>query len=354
MRFPGFEGEWEVTELSELGDFLGGGTPSSSNEDFWRGSIPWVSSSDLSESGIRSVNISRFITEDAISNSATKLCQSPVILIVSRVGVGKVAYSEKVLCTSQDFLNIINFKCNGIFLSYLLSIEMKKAISTVQGTSIKGISSAEIKSKRLFIPQKDEQQKVASFISLIDERIETQNKIIEQLETLIQNCCNQIFKQKIRFKDEDGNDFSEWREVKIGDILKIGNGKDYKHLPSGQVPVFGTGGFMTLVDDFLYDGETVCIGRKGTIDKPMYHEGPIWTVDTLFYTHSFQSCIPKFIFYLFQTINWLEYNEASGVPSLSKSTIEKIKIEIPSINEQKQITSFLSKIDDVSPKNRSI
>lgn len=345
LRFPGFEGEWEVTELSELGDFLGGGTPSSSNEDFWRGSIPWISSSDLSESDIRSVNISRFITEDAISNSATKLCQSPVILIVSRVGVGKVAYSEKVLCTSQDFLNIINFKCNGIFLSYLLSIEMKKAISTVQGTSIKGISSAEIKSKRLSIPQKDEQQKVASFISLIDERIETQNKIIEQLETLIQNCCNQIFKQKIRFKDEDGIDFSEWREVKIGDILKIGNGKDYKHLPSGKVPVFGTGGFMTLVDDFLYDGETVCIGRKGTIDKPMYHEGPIWTVDTLFYTHSFQSCIPKFIFYLFQTINWLEYNEASGVPSLSKSTIEKIKIEIPSINEQKPITSFLSKID---------
>lgn len=103
LRFPGFTEEWKVNELNALGEFLGGGTPSSSNEDFWRGSIPWVSSSDLSEGDINSVNISRFITEDAISNSATKLCSAPVILIVSRVGVGKVAYSEKSLCTSQDF-----------------------------------------------------------------------------------------------------------------------------------------------------------------------------------------------------------------------------------------------------------
>ena len=81
---------------------------------------------------------------------------------------------------------------------------------------------------------------------------------------------------------------------------------------------------MTKVNEFLYDGETVCIGRKGTIDKPMYYNGKIWTVDTLFYTHKFRSTIPKFIFYLFQQINWKLYNEASGVPSLSKATIEKL------------------------------
>ncbi|MDR7209970.1 restriction endonuclease subunit S [Flavobacterium piscis] len=345
LRFPEFDGEWEVTDLKELGEFVGGGTPSSSNADFWKGSIPWISSSDLLENDIHSVNISRFITEDAIKNSATKLCSSPVILIVSRVGVGKVAYSEKILCTSQDFLNIINFKCNGLFLSYLLSIEMKKAVSIVQGTSIKGISSSEIKSKKLSIPQKDEQQKIASFISLIDERIQTQSKIIEGLKTLILCLRNQIFMQKIRFKNENGTDFSEWNKVKIGDILKIGSGKDYKYLQPGNIPVFGTGGFMTSVNDYLYDGETVCVGRKGTIDKPMYHKGKIWTVDTLFYTHSFQSCIPKFIFHLFRTINWLEYNEASGVPSLSKTTIEKIKVQIPSLEEQHVISRVLSAID---------
>ncbi|MDV4043702.1 type I restriction endonuclease [Elizabethkingia anophelis] len=190
-----------------------------------------------------------------------------------------------------------------------------------------------------------EQEKISSFLSLIDQRIQTQNKIIEQLKTLIYNFRNQIFKQKIRFNDKNGGRFSEWTEVKIGDILKIGSGRDYKHLKSGKVPVFGTGGYMTMVDDYLYEGETVCIGRKGTIDKPMYHNGKIWTVDTLFYTHSFQYCVPKFIFYLFQTINWLEYNEASGVPSLSKTTIERISVQIPSIPEQEKIALFLTKID---------
>ncbi len=192
LRFPSFEEEWKITELRDLGEFLGGGTPDSSNEDFWSGSIPWISSSDLSENDIHSVSISRFITEDAVSYSATKLCSAPAILIVSRVGVGKVAYTERSLCTSQDFLNIMNFKCDGIFLSYLLSTEMKKAASAVQGTSIKGISYVEIKSKNLYIPQRDEQHKIASFLSLIDERIATQNKIIEQLETLIKGLCQKL------------------------------------------------------------------------------------------------------------------------------------------------------------------
>ncbi|MCT4168141.1 restriction endonuclease subunit S [Elizabethkingia anophelis] len=202
-----------------------------------------------------------------------------------------------------------------------------------------------MKSTKFSSPSIQEQEKISSFLSLLDERIHTQNKIIKELEILIQELRNQIFKRKRRFTDTDGRDFAGWKKVKIGDILKIGNGKDYKHLQSGDIPVFGTGGFMTLVNDYLYDGETVCIGRKGTIDKPMYHEGKLWTVDTLFYTHSFQSCIPKFIFHLFQTINWLEYNEASGVPSLSKTTIEKIGLQIPSIEEQERIASFLNKID---------
>ncbi|MCT3807219.1 restriction endonuclease subunit S [Elizabethkingia anophelis] len=209
----------------------------------------------------------------------------------------------------------------------------------------KKINLGEIDNCIVNYPSNSEQKKISDFLSLLDERILTQSKIIKELEILIQELRNQIFKRKRRFTDTDGRDFAGWKKVKIGDILKIGNGKDYKHLQSGDIPVFGTGGFMTLVNDYLYDGETVCIGRKGTIDKPMYHEGKLWTVDTLFYTHSFQSCIPKFIFHLFQTINWLEYNEASGVPSLSKTTIEKIGLQIPSIEEQERIASFLNKID---------
>ena len=155
----------------------------------------------------------------------------------------------------------------------------------------------------------------------------------------------------IRFKEFK----EEWVECKISDILSIGNGRDYRHLDNGNIPVFGTGGCITSVNEYLYDGETTFIGRKGTINKPFYYDGKFWTVDTLFYTHSFIDVTPKFVFCLFQTINWLRYNEASGVPSLSKDTIEKIKIKIPKQSEQKKIVNLFFALDErIATQNKII
>ena len=112
---------------------------------------------------------------------------------------------------------------------------------------------------------------------------------------------------------------------------------------------------MTSVDECLYDGETTFIGRKGSINKPFYYNGKFWTVDTLFYTHSFNGITPKFTYCLFQTINWLKYNEASGVPSLSKDTIEKIKIKIPGLEEQNKIAKLMFALDErISTQNKII
>ena len=155
----------------------------------------------------------------------------------------------------------------------------------------------------------------------------------------------------MRFPEFSG----EWETYKITDILCIGNGRDYKHLSKGDIPVFGTGGYMTSVNECLYEGETTFIGRKGTINKPFYYNGKFWTVDTLFYTHSFKMVLPKFVYCLFQTINWLRYNEASGVPSLSKDTIEKIKVRIPHLDEQKKIARLLSLLDErIATQNKVI
>jgi type I restriction enzyme S subunit len=151
---------------------------------------------------------------------------------------------------------------------------------------------------------------------------------------------------RLRFKDDDGQAFPAWEMKEIGEVLSIGSGRDYKHLSKGTIPVYGTGGYMLSVNDFLYDGESVCIGRKGTIDKPVLISGKFWTVDTLFYTHRFNLAIPKFIFACFQRVNWKNYNEASGVPSLSKSTIEKIEIHVPVIAEQTKIANFLTAVDE--------
>lgn len=136
-----------------------------------------------------------------------------------------------------------------------------------------------------------------------------------------------------------------WKLVAIGDILTLGSGRDYKHLENGEIPVYGTGGYMTSVNDYLYDGESIGIGRKGTIDKPVFLKGKFWTVDTLFYTHSFRNVLPFFVYILFQSINWRKYSEATGVPSLSRSIIEPIKIILPPLPEQQKIADILSTVD---------
>lgn len=150
----------------------------------------------------------------------------------------------------------------------------------------------------------------------------------------------------LRFR-EFQND-ARWIPNKIDHVCKIGNGRDYKHLSAGNIPVYWSGGYMTSVDKFLYDGESVCIGRKGTIDKPIFLTGKFWTVDTLFYTYAFHKCLPKFLYLIFQQINWYKYNEAGGVPSLLKTTIGNINIFIPNNeNEQKKIVDCFSSLDDL-------
>ena len=205
LRFPEFNGEWITRPIKDIADFIGGGTPSSANEAYWQGTIPWVSSSDIVEDNINDITISRYITEEAISNSATKLCSAPVILIVSRVGVGKVALSSKAICTSQDFCNLINIKVHPTFLAYSLSPIMKRKSIEVQGTSIKGITSLEIQKIILHIPSLQEQHKISDLFQLIDKRIAVQSKIIEKLETLIKGIVDTIFTAnkfpKVPFKE---------------------------------------------------------------------------------------------------------------------------------------------------------
>jgi type I restriction enzyme S subunit len=150
---------------------------------------------------------------------------------------------------------------------------------------------------------------------------------------------------KLRFPEFRAS--ASWVSKPFDELFTIGNGRDYKHLQPGPVPVYGSGGYMLSVNDHLYDGESVCIGRKGTIDRPMFLTGPFWTVDTLFYTHTFTCCLPKFIFAIFQQIDWSTHNEAGGVPSLSKTNIQKIQTAVPSISEQQRISDCLGSLDEL-------
>ncbi len=138
----------------------------------------------------------------------------------------------------------------------------------------------------------------------------------------------------------------DWEQRKLGEIISVCSGKDYKHLDEGDIPVYGTGGYMLSVSDALSnDSDAIGIGRKGTIDKPYILKAPFWTVDTLFY------CIPHekndldFVFSTFQNINWKAMDESTGVPSLSKTAINSVDVLTPSFEEQEKIGCYFSHLD---------
>jgi type I restriction enzyme S subunit len=140
---------------------------------------------------------------------------------------------------------------------------------------------------------------------------------------------------------------SDWEVKELGAFVKVKHGRDQKSIEveNGIYPILATGGEIGRTNTALYSKPSVLIGRKGTIDKPKYMDTPFWTVDTLFYTEISEYVLPIWLFYKFETIDWYFYNEASGVPSLSASTISKIKIPLPPLPEQKAIAQVLGTAD---------
>ena len=146
----------------------------------------------------------------------------------------------------------------------------------------------------------------------------------------------------IRFKG-----FSDaWEQRKLGELVDVCSGRDYKHLSEGTIPVYGTGGYMLSVNDALsYDRDAIGIGRKGTIDRPYILKAPFWTVDTLFYAIPREKADLNFAFDIFQNIDWKKKDESTGVPSLSKTAINDIDVLAPKHGEQQTIGQFFAAID---------
>lgn len=183
LRFEEFEGEWKEKKLGEIGVFLGGGTPSRANNNYWKGEIPWISSSDINEDDIHNISIKEFINEIAVSESATKIIPIGSVLFVSRVGVGKFAINKRELCTSQDFTSFIPNGISNYFIAYYFLAKKDILLSLSQGTSIKGFSKSDLEEQIIFYPKNTkEQQKIASTLSALDDLITAQTEKIEQLK----------------------------------------------------------------------------------------------------------------------------------------------------------------------------
>ena len=185
--------KWEKKKLGDVGDFIGGGTPSTQNSDYWNGDIPWLSSSDLSDENIYQINSTRFITKEAVSKSATRLVPKKSILIVSRVGVGKVAVNEVELCTSQDFTNLIPKSDNYLFMAYLIKLQTHKLLAFNQGTSIKGFVKSDLEDLQLSIPSIKEQNKIANFLVTLDKKISRTENQIQQTQQYKKGLLQNMF-----------------------------------------------------------------------------------------------------------------------------------------------------------------
>lgn len=217
LRFPEFEkdGEWLEKKLGDLGEFIGGGTPSRANNDYWKGEIPWISSSDIIEDDIHNISITEFINEIALSQSATKIIPKGSVLFVSRVGVGKFAINKRELCTSQDFTSFIPNGILNYFIAYYFLAKKDILLSLTQGTSIKGFSKSDLEEQIVFYPKNyKEQQKIASTLSSLDELIEAHSQKLDLLKDHKKGLMQNLFPQagekvpKFRFKEfeKDG----EW------------------------------------------------------------------------------------------------------------------------------------------------
>ena len=140
----------------------------------------------------------------------------------------------------------------------------------------------------------------------------------------------------------------EYISVCLEEILKIKNGKDYKHLNSGEYPIYGSGGIIGYVDEYVYDKPSVLIPRKGSIDKLYYVDKPFWNVDTIFYTEiNEEKAIAKYVYYCLENIGLEKLNTGAGVPSLTQSVLNKVKINLPPIHIQEKIVYVLDNFEKV-------
>lgn len=133
-----------------------------------------------------------------------------------------------------------------------------------------------------------------------------------------------------------------WSVIPMKRGLIINNGKDYKDVQSEDgFPVIGSGGRFAFASKYLYDGEAVLLGRKGTIDKPMYVNGKFWTVDTMFYATPLQNVVTKYMYYQALTIPFGKYSTNTALPSMTQSDLADNPMCFPTLEEQKIIAAYL-------------
>ncbi len=221
LRFPEFSGEWETKSINDLADVIGGGTPDTTVKSYWDGGIQWFTPSEIGKNKFVDASL-RTITEDGLNNSSAKLLPPNTILLSSRATIGECSLSLRECATNQGFQSLVSKKCNVDFLYYLIQTKKKDLIRKSCGSTFLEISANEVRKIQVSVPSDVEQQKIAGLLSLIDKRIATQNKIIEDLKKLKSAIAETLFcTPKESMPAKRVSTYSkEWKLIKLSDICQ--------------------------------------------------------------------------------------------------------------------------------------
>ncbi|WP_347052254.1 restriction endonuclease subunit S [Flavobacterium olei] len=265
----------------------------------------------------------------------------------------RIALSDKDVVVSSGYIVLnANLKLNKEYYKWLLHIFDVQYMKTLGSGVRQTLSFTHIANCELVYPPLNEQVAIANFLNnktaKIEQAIAIKQKQIELLkerrQILIQNAVTGGLNINVELKDTGiewiGKIPKHWELKKLKYVLNINNGSDYKHIQTNEgYPVIGSGGQFAFATEYMYDGEVVLLGRKGTIDKPLYFNGKFWAVDTMFYANSKNGNIVKFLYFVATTIPFKFYSTATALPSMTQSDLNNHKIAIPPIEEQQKIVS---------------
>ena len=332
--------EWKECRLTEIMDLIGGGTPKTSNPDYWDGDIPWISVKDFNGERRYVGDTEKKITKLGLENSSTKILSKGDIIISARGTVGELAIIPSDMAFNQSCygLRAKDF-VDSCFLYYLLKQSVNILKHNTHGSVFDTITRETFENISVKLPPLPTQQKIASILSSLDEKIELNNKINTNLE----QQAGALFKNWfVDFEPFGGKMPEGWKVGKLSELINVKYGKDHKKLDDGNYPVYGSGGIMRYVDQFLYDKESVLIPRKGTLNNVFYINEPFWSVDTMFYTEMKKENIAKYVYFFVKGKDLNSMNAGSAVPSMTTEILNAIEVVIPSDEYLKKFENIVS------------
>ena len=328
--------EWIEKTLGDIGDIVGGATPSTKHEEYYGGKIAWITPKDLSSFKGRYISYGeRNITEAGLASCSAQMMPPNTILFTSRAPIGYVAIAKHSVCTNQGFKSIVPHEgIDPLFLYYLLKYNKDRIEAMGSGTTFKEVSGKTMKGVRVCIPRMvGDQKKISSILDSIDSKIENNTKINDNLQQQAQAIYASMFVD---------NADPAWQQGHLSDLVTVRYGKDHKKLADGIYPVYGSGGIMRHVERPLYDKESVLIPRKGTLNNVMYVNQPFWSVDTMFYTEMRLPNVAKFVYHFVKAKDLASMNAGSAVPSMTTDILNAMEVAIPPASVLEEFESLVA------------